>query len=320
MNPFHSFDFSLRQLQYAVAVAEAGHFGQAAEACAVSQPALSAQIARLEAALGVPLFERGARGSHPTAAGRALLPRMREALDQAADLREAARALVDPYAVTLRVGIIPTVAPYLLPALSALLQDRAPAPRVHWLEMKTEACERALADGQLDAMLIADPPALPGAVHEDLGWERFHMIVPPGHPLREPVAPQDVNDQELLLLEDGHCLRDHALALCLRPGVQESPYRATSLPTLVQMVAAGLGTSVLPAMAVPVEVGRARVRVLPFTSTGVGRALVLAWRGRSAHGALLRELAGLAREAVAVAAGEELTARQDAWGRGSDGA
>ncbi len=294
-------DFSLRQLQYALAVAEEGGFGKAARACGVSQPSLSAQLARLEEALGLRLFERHARGVQLTRAGREMLPRMRAAVEAADAVEGAARLLGDPGSVTLRVGVIPTIAPYLLPRAVDHLARLPSPPRVHWLERQTAVCEEELAAGAMDAMIIADPPRRPSLDALRLGWEPFWLAVPEDHPLRGPVSVDDVAAHEVLLLEDGHCLRDHTLSLCMVPGAKESPYEATSLPTLVQMVASGLGTSVLPQTAIPVEAGRARVRVLPFDDPGIGRTHYLGWRSRSPEARLVRALAAPLRAALAEA-------------------
>ena len=292
---FSHLPFSLRQLQYALAVRETGGFGRAAELCGVAQPSLSAQVAKLEDSLGVQLFERHARRVLVTEAGARLLDEMAAALAAAERVQALAAAEAEPYAHTLRVGVIPTVAPYLLPGAARALAEQAPELRVHWLELQTPACEAQLASGQLDAMLIADPPTQPSVDHLKLGWEPFVAVVPEGLGLTGRVDLDALVEHELLLLEDGHCLRDHTLAVCSERGVQESPYRATSLVTLVQMVGAGLGVSVLPRSAVAVEAARAPVRALPFRDHGVGRTLRLGWRARSPHTRLIRELARVLR-------------------------
>lgn len=295
---FRNPDFTLRQLQYAVAVEETGGFGTAADACGVSQPSLSAQVAKLEDVLGIRLFERHARGVHVTAAGAGLLSRMREVLEAAAVLEIAATALEDPYATPLRVGIIPTMAPYLLPGIVARLRASERRPLVHWLELQTAVCEEQLAAGELDAMLIADPPTVGGTEDVVVGWEPFWALLPAGHPLQGEISLEDLVSSDLMLLDDGHCLRDHTLSFCTSAEARESPYRATSLPTLTQMVGAGLGVSVLPEAAVAVEVPRAEVKALPFREKHVGRTLHLAYRSRSPRTGVLKELAGLIREAL----------------------
>ncbi len=285
-----SLPFTLRQLQYAVAVADTGGFGRAATLCAVSQPSLSAQVAKLEALLDVQLFERQPRGVHLTPAARELLPALRALLGQADQLQRRAQALADPAAVTLRVGVIPTVAPYLLgPVVTAMGADPL---RVHWLELQTADAEAALAAGELDAVVLADPPA-PGAVEDRvIGWEPFVLLVPQDHAASGPVRLDTLAPGELLLLEQGHCLRDHTRSLCRLPGALASPYRATSLPTVVQMVAQGLGVTVLPAMAVPHEGQRPGLRTLPLAGRRAGRTLRIAWRSGTAHRAQLEALAG----------------------------
>ncbi len=294
-------DFSLRQLQYAVAVHEHDGFGRAAEACGVSQPSLSAQIAKLEDTLGVQLFERDGRGVRITAAGTEVLAQATTVLQAAHDLDQLARALVDPYASVLRIGVIPTVAPYLLPAIAEGIGDKAPALRVHWLELQTDRCEAMLADGQLDGMILADPPTRSGVEHDDLGWEPFLAVVPQADPAHDAVDNELLSHRKLLLLEDGHCLRDHTLAQCLTETVDESPYRGTSLATVVQMVASGFGVTVIPQTAAPQELGRAQVRALPFASGQVGHTLRIAWRAQSPRAEVVRELGGIVRDALAQA-------------------
>lgn len=287
---FQSPDFSLRQLQYAVAVAETGGFGSAAERCGVSQPSLSAQVAKLEDVLGVRLFERDARGVELTEAGRRLLVTLRSALAAASEVEIAAATLRDPYAIPLRVAVIPTVAPYLLPAVVDVLREQ-PGPRVHWLELQTAVAEDAVLQRSADAMIIADPPTASGLIEHELGWEPFFAAVPAGSDTPDEVDLDWLGSREVLLLEDGHCLRDHIVSLCRLQSAQESPFRATSLPTLVQMVSAGMGVSVLPAMAVRVECSRARVDPRPISEGTVGRNLRLVWRAGHPMHALLDELA-----------------------------
>jgi len=279
---FRDTDFTLRQLQYAVAVAEHGGFGVAAEACGVSQPSLSAQVAKLEGVFGVQLFERRPREVVVTGAGRLLLERARVVMRAAHDLEDAVVAVGSPWSVPLAVGVIPTVAPYLLPPVATELASERPEARVHWQELQTHECEEALATGPLDAAVIADAPGGHGMVDHPIGFEPFVVVVPADHPLQGPVSVAQLSEASVLLLEDGHCLRDHTMDLCLEPGATTSPYRATSLPTLVQMVAAGLGVSVLPSSAVAVEGARARVRVLPFAAPA-GRTLRLVWRQQTSR-------------------------------------
>lgn len=296
---FQSPDFSLRQLQYVVAVAETGGFGSAAARCGVSQPSLSAQVAKLEEALGVRLFERDPRTVSPTTAGHRLLGPFRQALAAAAAVEVAAATLHDPYAVPVRVAVIPTVAPYLLPGVVDRLPSD-PGPIVHWLELKTSDAEAALINRRVDAIVIADPPSLASLEVRLLGWERFVAVVPQGVETPVPVSLDWLRGREILLLEDGHCLRDHAVSLCGLPETQESPYRATSLATLVQMVSAGMGVSVLPQMAVAVEQGRSRTETHPFASPEIGRTLRMAWPRDHPSGPILEELSASIAAALRV--------------------
>ena len=214
MRRFQSPDFSLRQLQYAVAVLETGGFGTAATLCGVSQPSLSAQVAKLESALGVRLFERLGRGVMLTGAGERLLPVFREALASASRVQAVSVALQDPYAIPLRIAVIPTIAPYLLSRVVDRISQQ-PGPIVHWLEMQTHAAEHAVETGQADAMVIADPPTDAGLTVRTLGWEPFVAVVPRGSDGPNPVPVSWLQEQEVLLLEDGHCLREHALSTCM---------------------------------------------------------------------------------------------------------
>jgi LysR family hydrogen peroxide-inducible transcriptional activator len=290
MNPYRNHDFTLRQIQYAVAVAELATFGAAAKAAGVSQPSLSAQVAKLEDVLGQVLFERSVRGVDLTDAGERLLPKLRAALAAAQDVADLATSMQDPLAIPLRVGVIPTIAPYLLPSIVERL-DGQEMPAVHWLELQTASCEQLLLAGDLDAALIAETPGPEGLAGIEVGWEPFLVVVPEGHPLQGPVDEASLGAEALMLLDEGHCLRDHTLRQCALPEGRRSAYRATSLATLVQMVGAGLGISVLPASAVPVETARARVRTLPFQSGRVGRSLVVAHRRGEPRSAFVHQLA-----------------------------
>lgn len=302
MTHYRNHDFTLRQLQYAVAVADCGGFGSAAEASGVSQPSLSVQIAKLEDVLGVKLFERGSRGALVTDGGQPLLDWMRQALAAAEGVEATARTLDDPLALPLRIGIIPTVAPYLLPAI---VQELATGqfPVVHWLELQTARCELALESGELDAALIADPPARRGLVGMPVGWEPFEVVVPKEHVLQAPVEMRSLQHHPLMLLDEGHCLRDQTLTLCQIPESRQSAFRATSLSTLIQMVGSGVGVSVIPASAVEVEAGRANVRTLSFASETVGRTLQLVHRTTTPRLQMLETVAERMRAALDVVLG-----------------
>jgi LysR family hydrogen peroxide-inducible transcriptional activator len=290
---------SLRQLQYAVAVADTRSFRRAAEQCGVSQPSLSAQLAQLEGALGVRLFERDRRRVLLTSAGEALIERARRVLVDADDLVEAARRLGDPLAGTLAVGVIPTVSPYLLPAASSAIRRAHPRLTVRWLEDKTENLARALHAGNLDAALLALEADLGGPLQREvIGRDPFVLAMPRSHPLAKGARPArlgDLRGAHLLLLDDGHCLRDQALAVCAGARTEELAFRATSLPTLAQMVSAGAGITLLPRMAVATESRRADLAVRPLADERAFRTLALVWRPTSPAAPALRQLAATIR-------------------------
>jgi LysR family hydrogen peroxide-inducible transcriptional activator len=289
---------SLRQLECAVAVAEERHFGRAARRCAITQPALSAQIKQLESLLGVRLFERGRRGVLVTAAGEPLLARARAALGAVDDVVDAARAAREPLCGALRLGVIPTIAPYLLP--EALPAVRAAHPRLRLLlhEDKTERLLAGLEAGALDGALLALPAGGPRLETLELFEEPFVLAAPAGHRLlrgRRRLREADLRGEPVLLLDDGHCLRDQALEVCRSAGAHEcAETRAASLTTLVQMVAAGLGVTLLPSSSVPVEVRPGGgIGVREFAAPPPRRRVGLAWRRASARGEEFRRLGAL---------------------------
>ncbi len=294
---------TLRQLEYFLALSEHLGFRAAAEACFVSQPSLSAQIQELEARLGVALFERDRRRVLPTAAGRALAEPARAALERVDRLLDLARGFGEPLAGELRLGVIPTVAPYLLPRLLPGLRERHPALELVLREEHTSTLVERLQRGELDVLLLALEASLPGCAVETLFSDPFLAALPRGHRLaaRASVRLEELEGEPILLLEEGHCLRDQALSLCNAAGASEQRgYRATSLGTLVQMVAGGLGVTLLPELAVPVESRTSDVVVLPLEPTGPARTIVLAWRSASTRAG---EYGLLARSIGAVWAG-----------------
>jgi len=292
--------FTLRQLQYFVAVAETGSFSKAAVRCFVSQPSLSAQLAELEAALGVALIERGRGRVAPTKAGRVLLARAQALLVGAEDLRAAARDFVDPLAGDLRIGVIPTLSPYLLPVLAPAIKRDWPRLTLQWTEDKTAVLAAELDAGRLDAALLALEADLGRVEHAVIGEDRFMLATRLGDPLgsrRKPLARDELKGAPLLLLDEGHCLRDQALSFCARARPRELDYRATSLATLVQMVAAGQGVTLLPALAAPVEATRAGLQLREFAAPAPHRTIALVWRRHSPLAGALEKLAATLRAA-----------------------
>jgi LysR family hydrogen peroxide-inducible transcriptional activator len=293
---------SLRQLQYALAVAETGSFRRAAERCRVAQPSLSAQIAEAERALEVRLFDRDRRGVLVTTAGAAVLERARRVLVEADDLLETARRRSDPLTGVLRLGIIPTVAPYLLPAVAPTLRRAFPRLTLQWTEERTGVLVPRVEAGELDAALAARESDL-GPLHaEPLLEDPFLLAVPRGHRLggaAGPVSTDVLGGERVLLLDDGHCLREQALAVCSASSATELGFRATSLSTLVQMVSAGAGVTLLPRIAVDAEARRSDLRLRPFTAPAPSRTLVLAWRAGAALEPALRAVAGALRTGMA---------------------
>jgi LysR family hydrogen peroxide-inducible transcriptional activator len=297
--------FSLRQLQYAVAVADVLSFRKASERCHVSQPSLSAQIAELEGALGVKLFERDRRRVLVTAAGHDLVGRARLILREADDLLELARRSGDPLSGTLRLGVIPTISPYLLPRLTAALRKAYPRMTALWVEDKTEMLLSRLDAGSLDAALLALEAKIGDVEREIIGRDLFVLATPADHPLGASASPAKASEMRgasVLLLDDGHCFRDQALAFCSRAKTHELEFRATSLSTLVQMVAGGAGVTLLPELAVATEAKRTELSTRPFAQPAPGRTLALVWRKRSPLAPALRRLAETARVAYEQAA------------------
>ena len=291
---------SLRQLQYALAVAEELSFRRAAERCHVSQPALSAQLAELEVALGVRLFERDRRRVLVTAAGHELVGRARRVLLETDDLVESAKRWVDPLSGSLRLGVIPTVSPYLLPSAARALKRELPKLGLHWVEDRTETLLRALDAGELDAALLALEAELGDVEVAVIGKDPFVLAAPHGHPLASkttPVAAGELAGHAVLLLTDGHCLRQQALSFCERARAEELEFRATSLSTLVQMVAAGAGVTLLPELSLATEASRARLVIRRFKSPAPHRTLALVWRRRSPLGTALARVAGIVQSA-----------------------
>jgi LysR family hydrogen peroxide-inducible transcriptional activator len=285
---------NLRDLSYLVALADLRHFGRAADACHVSQPTLSTQIRKLEEELGVALVERAPRQVMLTPAGSDIVERARRVLAEVAQMRETARRTTDPEAGSVRLGMFPTLGPYLLPHVVPGLRARFPRLELLLVEEKTETLVGMLRAGRLDAAVLALPLHDDGLHCEPLFAEPFMLAVPAGHPLADKgeLSLKSLAHEHLLLLDDGHCLRDQALEVCSLAGAGEKEgFRATSLETLRQMVAAGVGITLLPMLAVkpPVPPSSA-MRLLPFRDPP-HRRLALVWRRSSAMSAFLSQVA-----------------------------
>lgn len=270
---------NLRDLRYLLAVAEHGHFGRAAEVCGISQPTLSVQLRKLEDELGVALFERSSKAVAPTAACERLIGHVRAAVAEADAIHAVARTLRDPLAGRFRLGIIPTLAPYLLPLVFAPLREALPALEVEPWEDQTAALLERLRAHELDAALLATDLDGPDLASRPLFAEPFLAALPPEHPLagRAVVAEAELA-RDILVLADGHCLRDQALAACGQSGALGGTLRAASLSTLLNMVAAGYGTTLIPGLAA----GAAQDAgiVLRPLAAEAGRTVRIAWRAR----------------------------------------
>ncbi len=285
---------TLRQLQYVVAVAESRSFRRAAELCAVSQPSLSAQVAQLEQAAGARLFERDRRRVLMTPAGEILVAQARRVLAEADEWMDAAARLGDPLSGRLRIGVIPTISPYLLPEIAPALRQSFPRLQLAWVEDKTAALVSQIDAGKLDAAIVALEAEVGNTEHAVIGEDPFVLATPRRHPLGAaavPVALDELQGADVLLLDDGHCFREQVLTLCSNAGVREHEFRATSLSTLTQMVAAGGGVTLLPLIAVATENRRGELEIRRFVSPAPGRTIGLIWRRRSPIDAPLRNLA-----------------------------
>ncbi|TWG92997.1 LysR family hydrogen peroxide-inducible transcriptional activator [Luteimonas sp. J16] len=286
---------NLRDLRYLIAVAEHRHFGRAAAASFVSQPTLSTQLRKLEEELGVALVERAPRKVMLTPIGVEIVERARRVVAEVEQMKEAARRSQRPEAGTVRLGIFPTLGPYLLPHVVPGIRDRFPDLQLLLVEEKSDELLARLRDGRLDAAILALPVHDDQLQHEFLFEEPFVLAVPERHPLagRESLGVGDLASENLLLLEDGHCLRRQTLDVCQLAGAHErSEFRATSLETLRQMVAANVGITLLPALAVQPPVAHPPgIRLLRFSDSQPSRQIALFWRRSSAMSGFLSRLA-----------------------------
>lgn len=272
-------NLSLRHLRYFEALAQHGHFGRAAEACGISQPALSIQIRELEDIVGTPLVERGARQVRLTGIGEAFLPRVRDILRAVDELDSLARTTSEVLTGRLRLGVIPTVAPYLLPRIIQGLADRFPELDLRPREAVTQKLVNDLMEGRLDVAIVALPISEPSLVEHPLFTEEFVLVRPVADGEKPVPRPEILREMRLLLLEEGHCFREQALSFCrMSSAVPRDLMEGSSLATLVQMVGAGIGVTLIPQMAVAIEAQTAPVAIARLPEPRPSRTIGLVWR------------------------------------------
>lgn len=273
---------TLTELRYVVALAQERHFGRAAQKCFVTQPTLSLALAKLEDELGVKLFERNKNEVLVTARGQQIVEQARRVLDEVGKIQHLARGSQDQLAGALRLGVIPTIGPYLLPDLVPCLRKRAPGMPLIIEENLTGNLAPMLREGELDVVIIALPFSIPGVKTQVVYEEPFSVVVPQGHPWqsKKTLKPSELSDENLLVLNNGHCFRDQVLEAC--PGqantAQSEGRAGSSLETIRNMVASGLGVSVLPASALTARYASKLLKVVPFSNPVPSRKVALAWR------------------------------------------
>ncbi|MGN8114175.1 LysR substrate-binding domain-containing protein [Labrys sp. 22185] len=292
-------NLTLRQLRYVEALVRHSHFGRAADACAISQPALSMQIKELEEGLGLALFERGARQIRLTSFGTEFASRARDILRAVEALGDLAQAWQDQLVGPLRIGVIPTVAPYLLPTLVSNLARSHEGLDIHVRETVTPRLIQELIDGRLDTAIVALPVSEPSFNEVALFTESF-VLVRPSEDEGKPVPDREMlSEMRLLLLEEGHCFRDQALAFCNAPSLRTRELLdGSSLSTLVQMVGAGIGVTLIPEMAVPMETRSAQVSITRFANPQPSRTIGMIWRKTSPLVKQLLEISKVVRDAA----------------------
>ncbi len=290
---------TLKQLRYFESLARHGHFGQAANACAISQPALSMQIKEMEDTLGQLLFDRSARQVRLTNFGEEFALRARDILSAVDDLGDLARASAKRLVGRLRIGIIPTIAPYLLPAIIKQLNRTHEGLDIHIRETLTTKLVQELIEGQIDTALVALPLSEPSLSEVELFKEQFVLVRPLADEGKPVPNKEMLREMKLLLLEEGHCFRDQALSFCNMPSVRSREMMdASSLSTLVQMVSAGLGVTLIPQMAVAVETRSAEVCISHFKRPQPTRSIGMIWRKTSPLVTQLRQISQVVRGAV----------------------
>lgn len=288
---------TLRQLRYAQIIAEEGHFGRAAERCHVTQPALSQQIKQLEERCGAPLFDRLGKSVRVTPYGRDFLAHAARVLSAAQDLETFADMAAGQPVRPLRLGLIPTVAPYLLPHLLPALAEGLPDIQFAVSEGKTERLLASVTEGDLDIALLGTMPPAPGFESTALFSDPFILAAPGGARLANPVSLHQLPDDRFLLLEEGHCLRDQMLDACaLKADIPGRSFAATSLTTILELVAAGYGYTLLPAISLRREMSDRRIEIHELAAPGAARTLRLVWRTGSPYEALFHSIAQITRK------------------------
>ncbi|MFZ5672792.1 MAG: LysR substrate-binding domain-containing protein [Pseudomonadota bacterium] len=292
-------NLTIKQLRYFEALVRHGHFGRAADACAISQPAMSVQIKELEESLGADLFERGARQVRLTNFGEEFALRVREILRSVDELGDLARASQERLTGRLRIGVIPTIAPYLLPTIVGNLSRLYEGLDIHVRETLTRKLIAEVAEGRLDTAIVALPISEPSLNEVALFTESF-VLVRPGEDAGKPVPDAEkLREMRLLLLEEGHCFRDQALSFCNMHSVRPRELLdGSSLSTLVQMVGAGIGVTLIPEMAVAVETRSASVSVARFKNPQPARTIGMIWRKASPLGRQLEEISDVVRQSA----------------------
>ncbi len=296
---------TLQELRYLVALADHGHFGRASAACCITQSTLSTQIMKLERFLGVTLFDRSLKRITPSPLGREIVAAARGIVGEANRIRELARHAQDPMARTIRLGVIPTLGPYYLPQALTVVHRKHSGLRLLLREEMTRQILDHLQDGQLDAGLLALPVDGENLRHMSLFHEPFLAALPAAHALaaHDVLRVTDLLHEKLLLLDEGHCLRDQALEVCGQEWGGREEVRATSLETLRQMIGMGLGVTLLPALAVDAgpRVPSRRVEIRPFRKPGPGRTIGLVWRKRAPFPETLQQLAATLKSTLPAA-------------------
>lgn len=290
-------NITLKQFRYFEALAREGHFGRAADACSISQPALSMQIRDLEEVLGKELFERSSKQIRLTSFGEAFAERVRKIVGLVDELDDFALAARGSFLTRLRIGVIPTIAPYLLPKFIGRITHLHPGLDIHVRETQTEKLIQELEQGRLDAAILALPISQSSLTEVSLFEEEFVLVRHEDHANSPVPDSQSLREMRLLLLEEGHCFRDQALSFCnIRSGLPKQGLEGSSLATLVQMVGAGIGVTLIPEMAVPVETKSAAVSTAYFKTQKPKRTIGMVWRKTSSMAGQLNDVATIVKE------------------------